>query len=70
MVGWKYKIELTDVLSSHHHHISCMKCGFVVPIKEHFLVEDLVINIAARYNLDPKQHDFEIQGYCKNCGDD
>ena len=28
-IGWKYKIELSDVFSNHHHHISCLKCGYL-----------------------------------------
>src|SRR5688500_18728042 len=33
-VGWKYKIELSDEFISHHHHLSCLKCGKVIDIED------------------------------------
>src|SRR5437868_2920376 len=26
-IGWKYKIELSDVFVGHHHHFHCTNCG-------------------------------------------
>ena len=33
-IGWKYKLELTDSFSHHHHHITCTKCGRTTPLPE------------------------------------
>ena len=31
-IGWKYKLELSDAFQRHHHHLTCLKCGRVIPI--------------------------------------
>ena len=66
-IGWKYKIELSDVISHHHHHISCIKCGVVIAIHEEDKVEKLINLIAIKHNIQPTQHQLEIQGICTNC---
>src|SRR5688572_4171953 len=32
--GWKYKLELTDIFTGHHHHLTCLDCGSTQPINE------------------------------------
>jgi len=66
-IGWKYKVELSDVFAHHHHHISCLQCGKVIPIKEEAQIEDMLATIAKRYAFQPKSHMLEIQGYCDTC---
>jgi Fe2+ or Zn2+ uptake regulation protein len=29
-LGWKYKLELTDNFTSHHHHATCVECSKTV----------------------------------------
>ena len=32
-IGWKYKIELSEAFSGHHHHFYCTNCGrtYILP---------------------------------------
>lgn len=66
-MGWKYKIELSDTFNYHHHHISCTKCGKIMPIREDKLLETSVNSIAKEYGFKPTDHQIEIQGLCKDC---
>ncbi len=66
-IGWKYKIELSDIFAHHHHHISCVTCGKVVPIEEEAQIEKLLARLASRYNFQAQSHQLEIQGFCENC---
>ena len=66
-MGWKYKVELSDMLSRHHHHISCIGCGTVMAITDEHHVEHLIRSIASKYDFVPASHQLEIQGYCKAC---
>ena len=65
-IGWKYKIELSDKFAEHHHHLSCLKCGRIIPISEHEL-EDFIAGISLNHNFTPVDHEIEVQGYCENC---
>lgn len=66
-IGWKYKVELSDVFAHHHHHISCLNCGKVVPIREEEQIEKLLSTLAARYDFKAQSHQLEIQGFCQDC---
>ena len=33
-IGWKYKVELSEIFLDHHHHITCLGCNRVVAVKE------------------------------------
>lgn len=67
IIGWKYKLELSDVFTKHHHHISCLSCGRVVSIKEDAMIEKMIRIFAHKYGFKDERHQFEIQGYCKKC---
>lgn len=65
-IGWKYKLELSDTFSEHHHHLTCLRCHKVIPINEGEL--ELFINsLSAQYQFEPVEHQIEIQGYCADC---
>jgi len=66
-IGWKYKLELTDIFSYHHHHVSCVNCGAVVPLPEDKKLEDTLNSLAKEYGYRAQTHQLEIQGLCKNC---
>jgi len=66
-VGWKYKLELTDIFLHHHHHISCLGCGKLVAIKEDAKIETLIKELAASNNFLASNHQLEVQGYCQDC---
>lgn len=66
-VGWKYKIELSDEFTAHHHHLSCLNCGAMIDIGDEKHLDDFIARIAAEYNFAPRRHQFEIDGYCAEC---
>jgi Fe2+ or Zn2+ uptake regulation protein len=65
--GWKYKIELTDSFSGHHHHLTCLTCVAIIPIAEDEHVERLIFKLAEDQGFAPQGHQLEIQGYCQKC---
>lgn len=64
--GWKYRIELTDKFSEHHHHVTCTQCGQTTAINEAQL-EAFIEQIAHSYGFMPEAHQIEIQGLCQAC---
>lgn len=66
-IGWKYKIELSGIFSPHHHHITCLKCGKLVVLKEDSEIEQLIASLAAKNHITAAHHQLEIQGYCEKC---
>jgi Fur family transcriptional regulator, ferric uptake regulator len=66
-VGWKYKIELTDIFSHHHHHISCLGCHKLIAISEDAEIEKLIQELAVKHQIIATSHQLEVQGYCKDC---
>lgn len=66
-IGWKYKLELSDEFTGHHHHLSCLKCGKVFDIKDEQHIDEFISEIAATHNFVPRRHQFEIDGYCRSC---
>jgi Fur family ferric uptake transcriptional regulator len=67
IIGWKYKLELTDVFLNHHHHISCLGCGKVVSIKEDEEIEKMIGSFSVKYKITADRHQLEVQGYCEKC---
>lgn len=65
-IGWKYKLELTDRFSDHHHHLSCTKCGKTIAMNENEL-EVFIEQIAHAHGFQPSAHQIEIQGLCSAC---
>lgn len=65
-IGWKYKIELSDRFSEHHHHLACTACGKVTPISEEEL-EQFITTVATEHQFIPATHQVEIQGLCRGC---
>jgi Fur family ferric uptake transcriptional regulator len=65
-IGWKYKIELTDKFAEHHHHLTCTKCGKIIPINERSL-EKFIGDVANQYSFNANSHQIEIQGLCETC---
>ena len=66
-IGWKYKLELSDIFLAHHHHISCLACGKVTAIKEDESLERLIEKMSAAAHFRLQAHQLELQGYCQNC---
>jgi Fur family ferric uptake transcriptional regulator len=66
-IGWKYKLELSDAFSHHHHHLSCSVCGIVIPIKEDKFLERQLYDLAEAHSFLPESHQLEIRGICEIC---
>jgi Fe2+ or Zn2+ uptake regulation protein len=64
--GWKYKIELTDSFTDHHHHLTCTNCGRTVALNEMHL-ESVIEQIAKQHGFAATAHQIEIQGLCSKC---
>jgi Fur family ferric uptake transcriptional regulator len=66
-IGWKYKIELTDIFLHHHHHISCLGCHKLIAINEDDGIEKLIQELADKHHVVATAHQLEVQGYCSDC---
>lgn len=66
-MGWKHSFELTDNFSFHHHHLSCMQCGVIIPMREDLTIEAAAKTLGMEYGFSQLQHQFEIRGLCPNC---
>lgn len=66
-IGWKYKLELSDEFSTHHHHATCQECGTVITLDEEPGMESMINLMAVRSGFKPKSHQLELIGSCKSC---
>lgn len=66
-IGWKYKVELSDEFMNHHHHLSCLGCGKTIDIADERHINEFIEKIAQEFDFVPRRHQFEIDGYCKDC---
>jgi Fur family ferric uptake transcriptional regulator len=66
-IGWKYKLELSDAFSRHHHHLTCLNCGRVISFDESPELERQLRWIAASNRFKVRSHQLEIQGVCQSC---
>ena len=66
-IGWKYKVELSDLFSSHHHHLACVHCGRTSVLPEDAMLEKRMHALANARGFAPLDHQLEIRGLCKSC---
>ena len=66
-IGWKYQIELTDIFSAHHHHLTCLKCSETIDIEDEKHIDDFIKKVTEKFGFEPRKHQFEIDGYCQKC---
>ena len=66
-IGWKYKIELSDVFLEHHHHMTCLQCGRVIAIKDERVLEGTIAELSKSVGFALISHQLEMQGYCERC---
>jgi Fe2+ or Zn2+ uptake regulation protein len=66
-IGWKYKLELSEVFLDHHHHMTCLSCGRVTPIKDELGFEATIERLGRANGFSLKSHQLEMQGYCDTC---
>lgn len=66
-IGWKYKIELSDIFLDHHHHITCLGCSKIVAVKENAQIEKRIDELVGSTDFIVISHQLELLGYCKDC---
>ena len=66
-IGWKYKLELSDIFIAHHHHLTCLGCSKIIDIVDESQVEQFIESISRSISFTPLNHHFEIEGYCFDC---
>ncbi|MDB5161019.1 MAG: transcriptional regulator, Fur family transcriptional regulator, ferric uptake regulator [Candidatus Saccharibacteria bacterium] len=66
-IGFKYKIELTEVFNGHHHHLHCTACGRTFPLPANPMLETMIDTVASKADFAPRGHQLEIYGLCQNC---
>lgn len=65
--GWKYRLELSEKFRPHHHHITCEKCGVIIPLQLGNTTELALIRAGMKRGFKVKNHEVELRGLCKNC---
>lgn len=66
-IGWKYKIELSDVFLGHHHHFYCTACDTTYNLPVSSMLETMIDATVKKENLSPRGHQLEVYGLCANC---
>jgi len=66
-IGWKYKLELSEAFSDHHHHISCKKCHKIDILKGEEVLEAHINNIAKNSGYRLTGHTIDLIGVCQDC---
>jgi Fur family ferric uptake transcriptional regulator len=66
-IGWKYKVELSDIFLGHHHHFHCNNCGKTFTLSANPMLETMIDTAVAKEGYSPRSHNLEITGLCPNC---
>jgi len=66
-IGWKYKIELSDIFQGHHHHFYCTNCSKTYSLPANSMLETIIDSTAAKEGFAARGHQLEIYGLCQNC---
>lgn len=66
-IGWKYKLELSDTFHDHHHHMTCLGCGILIPLDGDTHIEQDITQLAKKHGFHITRHQLEISGYCTAC---
>lgn len=66
-IGWKYRLELSDQFSDHHHHATCTHCGTVITLPEDPELEHRLDEIAENHRFRLESHQIEMRGLCESC---
>lgn len=66
-IGWKYKIELSEKYTPHHHHLICEVCNKIIDTKDLSDIENEINKLALKNSFLAKSHQLEIIGICSDC---
>lgn len=65
--GWKYRVELSEKFRPHHHHMTCINCGKIIPISLGERMEKAINNFGDKHGFRITDHQIELSGICKKC---
>lgn len=65
-IGWRYRLELGDDYRSHHHHMTCIGCGKILPLSNQKL-ESALRSVGRDNKFLITDHLIELRGYCRSC---
>lgn len=66
-MGWKYKIELSDLFQGHHHHATCTNCERIIEFEETSDFASILEQLGAALDFQVSDHSLEVYGYCSRC---
>lgn len=66
-IGWKYKLELSDIFNDHHHHAHCVSCYKILSLPLNNQLERLIMIDAEKQGFEITEHNVELYGYCQQC---
>ncbi len=66
-IGWKYKLELSNDFSLHHHHMTCIRCGRVSAFEESDIISFELKQLASEHGFTETGHQLELRGICASC---
>lgn len=66
-IGWKYKIELSDLFTGHHHHFYCTNCGRMFELPDSPMLETMIDSVVGKAGFAARGHQLEIYGLCVSC---
>jgi Fur family ferric uptake transcriptional regulator len=66
-IGWKYKVELSDMFSGHHHHFYCTNCQKTYSLPPNSMLETMIDSVTAKEGFSPRGHQLEVHGLCESC---
>ena len=66
-IGWKYKVELSDIFLGHHHHFHCTNCGKTFSLPANSMLETMIDTAVSKEGYSPRGHNLEIHGLCQAC---
>ena len=66
-IGWKYKIELSDIFIGHHHHFYCTNCQKTYSLSPNSMLETMIDSVTAKEGFSPRGHQLEVHGLCETC---
>jgi Fe2+ or Zn2+ uptake regulation protein len=66
IIGGKRLVELTDTYDSHHHHLTCEKCGQSIALTMPHIESNLVA-LCQEQGFEVSTHTIEVSGLCAVC---
>ena len=66
IIAGKRLVELTDSYDSHHHHLTCEKCGRSIALAMPE-IESQLVELSGQAGFEVTSHMIEVTGICSKC---